>query len=130
MIPASPVVSSSTSVICDKHILVIVQVPVLTILNTVDDAGLQINKERPWNVVLIISLVEEHILAIASLITRPEVNKKTLSHNLMCKTSKMRRVDSNLSCKILKNAVLADAVLQAELLPKLHAYLIPALSHL
>lgn len=67
MISASPVVSSSTSVICDKHIFVIVQVSVLTVLNTVDDAGLQINKERPWNVVLIVGLVEEHILAIASL---------------------------------------------------------------
>ena len=49
------------------EVLWIVQVLVESILDCVDDTGLQVDKESARYVVLIISLVEEYILPVISL---------------------------------------------------------------
>jgi hypothetical protein len=67
MVATGPVVSGSSTVVSHKHILMVVEVAVLAVLNAVDHSWLQINEQRPRNVVLIVRLVEEHVLAIASL---------------------------------------------------------------
>ena len=51
----------------DVEVLWIVQVLVEPILDCVDDTGLQVDKKRARDVVLIISLVEENILPVISL---------------------------------------------------------------
>jgi len=51
----------------DIEVLRVVQVLVETILDCVDDTGLQVDEERARYVVLIISLVEENILSVISL---------------------------------------------------------------
>jgi hypothetical protein len=70
VITTGPVIASSTTMVCNKHILVIVQVAVLAVLNAVDDTRLQVNKQCSWNIVFIICLVKEDILAISSLLAR------------------------------------------------------------
>lgn len=59
----------------------------------------------------------------------PENGKKSLK--LRGKRKQERQKDGScLSSEILEEAVLADAVLEAELLPELHPDLVPALPHL
>ena len=72
-------------------------------MDRVDDPRLEVEQERPRDVVLVVGLVEEDILAIARLVVRGV---------------------------LLEDAVLADPVLRAELLPKLRADLVAALPHL
>jgi hypothetical protein len=67
MIPTGPVVPGTTTVLSDKYILMVVQVPVLAVLNSIDHSRLQVNKQRPGYEVLIISLVKEDILPVAPL---------------------------------------------------------------
>ena len=59
------------------------------ILNTAYDSGLQINQEGPRDIVLIVSLVEEHVFPVVTL-----------------------------SRVLLKDAFPADPMLHAELLPE------------
>jgi hypothetical protein len=49
------------------EVLWVVQVLVEPILDSIDDTGLQVDKERARDIVLIISLVEENILSVISL---------------------------------------------------------------
>ena len=58
-------------------------------MNAVDDTGLQVDKERTWDIVLIVRLIEEHIFPIVSL-----------------------------SGILFENSLSADTVLRAELLPE------------
>jgi hypothetical protein len=67
MIPTRPVVPSTTTVLSNKYVLMVVQVPVLTVLNSIDHSWLQVNKKRPGYEVLIISLVKEDILPVTAL---------------------------------------------------------------
>ena len=76
----------------DKEVLRVVQIRVEAILDTVDHSGLQVDEQGSRNVMLVVRLVEEHILAVVAL----------------------RRV-------LLQDALSADAVLRAQLLPKLVA---------
>ena len=72
------------------EVLRVVQVGVEPILNTANDPGLQINQEGPRDIVLIVSLVEEHVFPVVTL-----------------------------GCILLKDAFSADPMLHAELLPEL-----------
>ena len=72
-----------------KEVLWIVQVGIESVLNTVDDSWLEINEDRPWNVMLIISLIEEHIFTIVAI-----------------------------SCVFFKDTLTTNAVLKTQLLPK------------
>jgi hypothetical protein len=67
MIPTGPVVPSTTTVLSNKYVLMVVQVPVLAVLNSIDHSWLQVNKQRPGYEVLIISLVKEDVLPVAPL---------------------------------------------------------------
>jgi hypothetical protein len=67
MIPTGPVVPGTTTVLSNKYVLMVVQVPVLAVLNPIDHSRLQVNKQRPGYEVLIISLVKEDILPVAPL---------------------------------------------------------------
>ena len=62
---------------------------------------LKVDEQRTRDVLLVVGLVKEDVLAIAA----------------------VRR-------KVLEDAILADAVLKAQLLPELHADLVAALAHL
>eukprot|EP00966_Prymnesium_polylepis_P276043 6377621-Prymnesium_polylepis.2 len=70
-------------------------------LHVREDARLEVDQQRAWDVLLVVGLVEEDILAVAAL-----------------------------RGKILEDAVLVDPVLEAQLLPELHADLIAALADL
>ena len=72
-----------------KEVLWIVQVGIESVLNTVDDSWLEINEDRPWNVMLIISLIEEHIFTIVAI-----------------------------SCIFFKDALTTNAMFKTQLLPK------------
>ena len=88
----APVVAGTAAVARHEEVLRVVEPSVQAVLNTVDHARLQVNQQRPWYVVLVVSLVEEDIFSVVSL----------------------RRV-------LLEDAFAADAVLLAKLLPKLVA---------
>jgi hypothetical protein len=51
----------------DVEVFWVVEIRVETVLNTVDDSRLEINEESSWNVMLIISLVEEDVLSVLSI---------------------------------------------------------------
>lgn len=59
MIPTGPVVPGTTTMLSDKYVLVVVQVPVLAVLDSIDHSWLQVNQQRPGYEVLIISLVKK-----------------------------------------------------------------------
>mmetsp|Transcript_38777 Transcript_38777/g.37120 ORF Transcript_38777/g.37120 Transcript_38777/m.37120 type:complete len:89 (-) Transcript_38777:38-304(-) len=82
-------------------VLRIIEIRVQAILNPIDDSGLQINEERSRDVVLVVSLVEEHILPVVSL----------------------GRI-------LLQDAFRVDAMLHAKLFPKFISNLIAALTYL
>jgi hypothetical protein len=86
----APVVSSTTSVSGHEEVFGVIQVSIEPVLDTVDDARLQINEKCARDVMLVVSLVEEDIFAIISL-----------------------------SRILFKYSISADTVLHAELLPKL-----------
>ena len=67
MIPTSPIVPGTTTMLSNKYVLMVVQVPVLAILNSIDHSRLQVNKQRPGYEVLIISLVKEDVLPVTPL---------------------------------------------------------------
>ena len=77
------------------------EVSILRVEDTIDDSRLEVHEDRAGNVMLIIRLVEEHILAIRSV-----------------------------HCKWLENAFRIDAVLCGKLLPKLMTDLVAALANL
>ena len=52
-----------------KEVLRVVQIGVEAILNRIDHTRLQIDHQCSWDVVLIVSLIEEHILPIVSLLS-------------------------------------------------------------
>jgi hypothetical protein len=58
-------------------------------LDAVNNAGFQVDQKGPRDIVLVVSLIEEHIFAVVPL-----------------------------RCVLLKNALSADAVLHAKLFPK------------
>jgi hypothetical protein len=76
--------------LCNVKVLWVVEGRVHSVLNAVDDSGFQIDQKCSWNIVLVVSLVEEDIFPVVTL-----------------------------RCVLLKNAVSGDAVLHAELLPEL-----------
>ena len=53
----------------DEEVFWVVELRVETILNTVDDSGLKINHAGAGDIVLIISLVEEHIFAVVAMLS-------------------------------------------------------------
>jgi hypothetical protein len=67
MIPTGPVVPGTTTMLSDKYVLVVVQVPVLAVMDSIDHSRLQVNKQRPRYEVLIINLVKEDVLPVAPL---------------------------------------------------------------
>ena len=67
MIPTGPVVPSTTTVLSNKYVLMVVQIPILAVLNSIDHSWLQVNKKRPGYEVLIISLVKEDVLPVTTL---------------------------------------------------------------
>ena len=71
------------------------------LLHVVQHPRLQVHQQRTRDVLLVVGLVEEDVLAVAAL-----------------------------DRKVLEDAVLADAVLGAQLLPELHPNLVPALTNL
>ena len=64
-VAARPVVTGAAARVGDVHILLVVEVAVFRVLNGVDDSRLEVEEQRPWDVVLVVSLVEEDVLAIA-----------------------------------------------------------------
>ena len=68
MITTGPVVSSTTTVVSNEDVLMVVEIPVVPVLNPIDNSRLQINQKRSWDVVLVIRLVKKHIFSITSLI--------------------------------------------------------------
>ena len=51
----------------DVEVFGIVESRVHSVLNTVDDSGLQINQKSARNVMLVISLIEENIFPVVAL---------------------------------------------------------------
>ena len=88
----APIVTCSTTVARDEEVLRVVQIGVEAILDAVDHSRLQVNEQGARNVVLVVRLVEEDIFSVVAL----------------------RGV-------LLQDALSADAVLLAQLLPKLVA---------
>ena len=72
MISTGPVISSAASMIGDKDVFMVVEIPVFAILNAIYNSGLQIHQKSTRNVMLIISLVKEYILSIPSLRTQEQ----------------------------------------------------------
>lgn len=68
MIATGPVITSTTTVVSNEDVLMVVEVPVVPVLNPIDNSRLQINEKRSWDVVLVIRLVKKHIFSITSLI--------------------------------------------------------------
>lgn len=66
-----------------------------------DHSRFEIDEERPWDVVLVICLVEKDVLAVIAV-----------------------------HCEVFEDAIFADSMLCAKQLPKFHADLITALAHL
>ena len=64
-----PVVAGPTAFLRYVYIFRIVQLRIGAILYSVDDPGLQVNEYRSWDIMIIISLIEEHIFPIFNLIT-------------------------------------------------------------
>ena len=73
----------------------------MALLYALDDSRLQVNEERPGNVFVVVCLIEEDILAVACVFR----------------------------CEGLQRSVVADAVLETELLPEGAAHLVAALPH-
>ena len=86
-----------------EEVLRVVEVSVFRVLDGVDDARLEIEEQSAGHVVVVVRLVEEDILAVARVAVRGV---------------------------LLQNAVVGDAVLRAQLLPKLRADLVAALANL
>ena len=102
-VAAGPVVSRASSVGRDEKVLHVIQVSVLGVLDRVDDARLQVEEKRARDVVIVVRLVEEDVLAVARVAVRGV---------------------------LFQDAILADAVLGAQLFPKLRADLVAALANL
>jgi len=66
--------------VSNEDILVIIEIAVITILNTIDDSRLQINEESSWDIVLVIRLVKKHIFSITSLHKQDQNIKNPLIH--------------------------------------------------
>ena len=90
---------------------------------------------------LIVGLVEEDVLAITSLGWAGKVGlasapvRSALTRWIRCTAAPLlcccvRALARRLSGKVLEPAVHGDAVLEAQLLPKLHPNLVTALAHL
>lgn len=86
------VVASTAAMLRNVEVLWVVEGRVHPVLNAVDNSGFQVDQKCSWNIVLVVSLVEEDIFSVVTL-----------------------------CCVLLKNAISRDAVLHAELLPKLVA---------
>jgi len=90
LVPVSPVVGGADTILAHIEILGVVDVLVGASLDSVDDPGFQVDQYGPGDVSRIVTLVVENVLPVATL-----------------------------SREVLEVAVLIDAVLLAELLPKL-----------
>jgi hypothetical protein len=88
-------------VLSDIKVLRVVELRVERVLDALDDSRLQIDQERPRDIVFIVGLVKEDILPVVAL-----------------------------SGVFLEHAFRVDSVLHAELLPELHSDLVAALAHL
>ena len=91
----------------------------------VDDAGLKVDEEGTGDVVLVIGLVKEDVLAVVN-----EISRTILEDRVGCGTDRRIRGPVRLLLLLLQHAVRSDAMLQAELLPELGSYLVPALANL
>ena len=68
-IPTRPIIPRTTSFFGNVNIFRVIQLRICAILYSIDDSGFQVDEERPGHVVVIVSLVEEHILAVLDLVT-------------------------------------------------------------
>jgi len=96
-----PIVTRPAPIARHKHILLVIQTAILRVQNRINNTRLQIHQQRPGNVVVVVRLVEEDVLAVVPV-----------------------------RGKVLQHAIGADAVLRTDLLPKFAANLVAALAHL
>ena len=68
-IPTRPIIPRTTSFFGNVNIFRVIQLRICAILYSIDDSGFQVDEEGPGHVVVIVSLVEEHILAVLDLVT-------------------------------------------------------------
>jgi hypothetical protein len=97
----SPVVTCPTSFFINVDVLWVVEVSVGRVLDLIDYSWFEVNEQGSWDVVLIIGLVEEDILAIIAL-----------------------------DGVLFKDSFVVDAMLFDKLLPELHADLVSTLADL
>ena len=84
----SPIVPGAPSITCNEQILRIKQRPVRPCINLIDDPRLEVDQHRAGDIVLVVGLIEENVLAI---------------------------VDSGAGGVRLEKALRGDAMLEAEL---------------
>lgn len=86
--------------------------------DAINDAVLQVEQDGAWDVVFVVCLVEEDILAVAC----NDSTKETLACITRLCFSSFRCVDARNTCLdldvVTDESVLCDAVLQAQLLPE------------
>lgn len=92
LVTVAPVVAGADAVLADVKVLRVVDVLVGPRLDAVDHAWLEVDQDGPWNVPRVVALVVEDVFPVAAL-----------------------------GSKLLEVAILADAVLLAQLLPELAA---------
>ena len=103
-VSTGPDVARTSTMLAHIDILRVKEIGVCALLGArdrVDNTRFQIQQDRAWDVVLVISLVEEHVLAVGAV-----------------------------RCKVLQHALRADTVLRTKLLPKLHPDLVATLPNL